>query len=276
MTEASTDNPLFLNTVVLGGSTADKLAAVRDAGFDQIELWRQDVDAVEGGASEARTLVGEYGVGLTDYQVLADFEGAPDERREAKRAEARAVLDAAVLVGAPAVLVAASTDPACVVERVDEDMRWLARQAGQRGLRIAYEAMAWSTVHHTLQGADELVNRLGEPGLGLVVDTFHLLARGGSPRIVETVDPRRIALVQLCDLDRPVDDLEVTVETARHRRLLPGQGCLPLDVVTGRLHAMGYTGPVGLEVFNDDLHAEDPAVVARRSMAALRAVWAGS
>jgi len=34
---------LFLNTVLLGGTAEAKLAAARAAGFEQVELWRQDV-----------------------------------------------------------------------------------------------------------------------------------------------------------------------------------------------------------------------------------------
>ena len=35
----------FLNTILLGGSSTEaKLSAAKDAGFDQVELWRQDVE----------------------------------------------------------------------------------------------------------------------------------------------------------------------------------------------------------------------------------------
>ncbi len=37
---------------------------------------------------------------------------------------------------------------------------------------------------------------------------------------------------------------------------------------------MGYSGPIGLEVFNDALKARDPHEVAREAMAALEAVLA--
>ncbi|MFC6378381.1 hypothetical protein [Tatumella terrea] len=42
-------NALFLNTILLGGTTAQKLEAVADAGFAQAELWQQDVQETGGG-----------------------------------------------------------------------------------------------------------------------------------------------------------------------------------------------------------------------------------
>lgn len=69
-TMAAMDNPLFINTILLGGGTAGKIAAA--------------------GALHLA------GVGLTDFQVLLDFDGALGDRRTEKRAEAIAILDMAV------------------------------------------------------------------------------------------------------------------------------------------------------------------------------------
>jgi len=53
--ENTTANPLFLNTIQLGGPTAGKLAAASEAGFDQIEVWRQDIQEESGGARRSAT-----------------------------------------------------------------------------------------------------------------------------------------------------------------------------------------------------------------------------
>jgi 4-hydroxyphenylpyruvate dioxygenase len=268
------ENPFFLNTVVLGGCPAEKIAAAGAAGFDQIELWRQDVDSTPGETECVRGLLCEQSLRLTDYQVLLDFDGAPGERRATKRKEARSMLDEAVQLGASTLLTPASTDCECDPNRVEEDMRWLAGEAASRGLRVAYEGMAWSTYNSTIASAWDLVERLAEPNLGLVVDAFHLFMRGGTADDLAEVDPHRIYLVQLSDVDRRVG-AEDLIAIARHRRLLPGDGDLPLGTVTRRLRAMGYAGPVGIEVFNDNLKAEDPASVAQCAMESLGRCWGG-
>lgn len=263
------NNLFFLNTILLGGPTSAKVAAAHAAGFDQIELWRQDVEAVPGGAVAVGRLLSDNGLGLTDYQVLLDFDGAPGDRRAEKRAEATSMLDQAVEVGAPILLSPASTDRDCDPARVDDDMRWLARQAAHRGLRVAYEGMAWSTLNHTLASAWGLVQRLDEPNLGVVVDAFHLFVCGGTADDLNRLAPDRIYLLQLSDLD-PGVEADHVVEAARHNRLLPGDGHFPLASVVDRLRMMGYAGPVGLEVFNDDLKAQEPFSVAQRAMESLQ------
>jgi 4-hydroxyphenylpyruvate dioxygenase len=262
-------NPLFLNTILLGGTTAAKLAAARAAAFDQVELWRGDIDASAGGVLAVATAVAAHGLGITDLQVLLDFDGAPAEARARKRSEAIAILDDASALGAPSVLVPASTDRGCDPARVADDMRWLAGEAAARGLRVAYEGMAWSTINDTLASAWELVERLDEPNVGVVVDAFHLFARGGRVAEVDRLAPERILLVQLSDLTRGADLVDVA-DTARHRRLLPGDGDFPLAHLVDRLRTLGYTGPIGIEVFNDELKAHRPGEVAKRAMEALQ------
>lgn len=107
---AAKANLLFLNTILLGGPIGGKIDAARGAGFDQIELWRQDVDEDPSEVDAAREDLRGVGLGLADFQVLLDFDGAPGDKRAAKRAEALAMLDMAVRVGADAVLAGASAD----------------------------------------------------------------------------------------------------------------------------------------------------------------------
>src|SRR5580700_4692975 len=118
-------NRLFLNTVLLGGSTGDKITAAKNAGFDQLELWHRDAESFQGNAESLRHQLAVSHIGLTDYQVLLDFDGAPGAKRDAKRREALAILDAALRVGADTLLVPASTDKSCDPSCVIEDMRWL-------------------------------------------------------------------------------------------------------------------------------------------------------
>ena len=274
-TSNTSRNPLFINTVLLGGSTEDKIAAAHAAGFDQVELWQQDVDAEPGGAVPVRDTLRRNGVGLTDFQVLLDFDGAPDRRREAKRAEALRMLDTAVLVGASTLLTPASTDPDCDPGRVVDDLRWLATEAHQRGLRIAYEGMAWSTINYTTPAAWHAVQQADMANLGMVIDAFHIFVRGRDASDLDGIPMARIFLVQLSDLAHPLADLHDVKQIARHQRLLPGAGYFPVHTIIDRLKAGGYGGPVGLEVFNDAMKARDPRDVTREAMTALHGVWAG-
>lgn len=194
-------NPLFINTVLLGGNPQEKLAAAAQAGFAQVELWQQDVEAAEGGVETLTALCRSRSLGLTDYQVLLDFDGAPDDLRDSKRQEALRMMTTAQQLGASTVLVPASTHARCQAERVEDDLRWLVAQAAGRGLRVAYEAMAWSQQINNTAAAWQLVKRIDAPNLGLVVDAFHIFVRQRSVEDLAGIPADKIYLVQLSDLD---------------------------------------------------------------------------
>jgi 4-hydroxyphenylpyruvate dioxygenase len=274
MSSHSQRNPLFINTILLGGTPNQKIAAAHAAGFEQIEILTHDVDGYGRSPEDLGRWLQELGVGLTDYQVLRDFDGVPDDLREKKRTEALSMLDVALRIGADTVLVTASSDPACIASKIDDDLRWLAGEAATRRLRIAYEGLAWSTVNFTLAGAWNCVQRLNIPNLGLVVDPFHLFVRGGTARDLDEIPMDRIYILQLCDSDLDhCNDLQLVIDTARHRRLLPGQGWFPIDTVLERFKVGGYAGPVGIEVFNDVMRDRDPKVTAQEAMSALKRLW---
>lgn len=269
------NNPLFINTILLGGSPQEKLQAAAQAGFDQVELWRQDVEAHSGDAQDLAQVLDQQRLSLTDYQVLLDFDGAPDHKREDKRQEALNMLDTAVQLGATTLLTPASTSQECIAGREEEDLRWLAREAGKRGLKVAFEAMAWSTHISNTAAAWKLVQKIDQPNLGLVVDAFHIFVRNRTVADLAGIPAEKIFLVQLSDLATlPTQDH--LVDIARHQRLLPGQGNFPLYTLLNALDALGYQGPLGLEVFNDQYHQQPPADVAREALHALKRLCAAT
>lgn len=262
------NNPLFLNTILLGGNTLDKLDAIRAAGFDGLELWKEDLQAF---ADDTGGLVAElrsHDLTLTDYQVLRDFDGAPGETRDARRREALAMLDTAVELGAPYVQMPSNTQADVDASRIPEDLAWLDAQAASRGLRVAYEPMAWSTVNHTLPDLWGSIDAARAGHIDVVIDAFHVFARGRPLSDLDGIPATRIANVQLCDFDRVLADHELA-DTGKHRRMLPGDGNFPLHELVAWLRRVDYRGPIGVEVFNDELKAQRPMASAAMAMAAL-------
>lgn len=263
------DNALFINTVLLGGATEEKIHAAADAGFNQIEIWRQDIEAVGGNPTEIIRQLRHHHLGLTDYQVLLDFAGAPDGMQKQKRNEALTMLDTAVALGATTLLAPASTHPSCMAERETDDLYWLSREAAKRDLRVAFEAMAWSTHINTTDAAWRCVEQINEPNLGLVIDAFHIFARNRTVADLAGIPMEKIFLVQLSDLLTRPESGDIK-ETARHHRLLPGEGNFPLQSLLNYLAENRYTGPLGLEVFNDVLRQKPPREVAGEAMQVLK------
>ena len=272
---AKTHNKTFLNFILLGGSTEQKIAATLAAGFDEAEIWNEDVAAYPGGPAELGAHIKACGLRLADIMVLRDFAGAPMHLHDEKRAQALHMMELALALGTDTVQSPATTLAEHVPDKVDEDLRWLATEAASRGLRIAYEPIAWSVLDHNLPAAWARVERVGMANVGVVVDLFHVCTRQRGVEDLDGIPMERIFQVQLSDLAEPVsvDNIPHLIDTARHRRVLPGQGYFDTAVFIERLRRDGYAGPVGVEVFSDVLKAQPPEVAAKQAMAAFRAVW---
>lgn len=261
-------NPKFLNLVLLNGEPEQKLRAARDAGFGQVEIWREDIEA------STPQRVAAAGLGFTNVQVLRDFTGAPEGERLQKRAELRTFIQLAQAIGCDTIQAPATTRSDCVPERIDEDLRWLASEAARYNMRIMYEPMAWCSMDNTLPLAWQRLQRLDQPNIGLVVDLFHICARGGDASQLDGIPADRIYEVQLCDMaEIPPQDKTRLSEYARHQRLLPGEGIIDVGRFVDKLKSAGYSGPVGIEVFNDDLKAQPADVAAQRAWQALNRCW---
>ena len=262
-------NSRFINTVLMGGDFSAKLTAIAEAGFSGVELWQQDV---ENAVAQTRAQLDTLNLARTDYQVLLNYDGAVGETRHEKQQEALRMITLATEIGSPMILVAANTTQ-CDRGTIVSDLKGLCQQANKAGLRVAYEGMAWSTEVDQCDKAWQIIQQVDEPNLGLVVDAFHLYVLGRSLRDLDGIPAEKIFLVQLSDYDRqPVHEDIKTI--ARHQRLLPGEGCFPLNELIAYLDAIGYQGPIGLEVFNDEAVKEDARIVAKRAKQALEKILA--
>lgn len=269
------NNPVFLNLVLLEGQPLTLLHAAKQAGFDEVEIWQENVLAAEGGAEAIRAQAQRLNLGFTNCQVLRDFAGAPRVLREEKRQQAQQFFQLAQAIGCRTVQAPACTRTDCQADLIDEDLCWLSAEAARHDLRIMYEPMAWSTVDNRLGPTWQRLKRLDLPNVGLVVDLFHIAARGDDASALDAIPADRIYEVQLCDMAEAVTpgDMTQLMETARHCRLLPGDGILPIATFVAALQRKAYRGPVGIEVFNDRLKPQAPQSAAAQAFAALRRCW---
>jgi sugar phosphate isomerase/epimerase len=110
-----------------------------------------------------------------------------------RRAERK--FDVMEQLGATTMLVTSSESPDAVDDEdlAAEQLQALAVRADGRGLRIAYEPLAWGRFVRGYAQAWRIVRRAGHPALGLCIDSFHVLARGDDPaglRVVPCQAPR--------------------------------------------------------------------------------------
>lgn len=259
-----------MDSITLAGPLEAKLRASRAAGFSQIMLWARDLAGHPGGLDEAVRLVRASGVRVTGIQVMRDYEGLDGSLHEYKLDIARQMLLVCQAVGAPLLMVCSSTSSHASGELplIARHLAKLATLAVPLGVRIGYEALSWGRHVNQYEQSWEAVEMADHANLGVVLDSFHMLANGASLERLEEIPSHKIAMVQLSDfMWRDIRSAEERLETARHLRVFPGEGAHSGELadLLRRLDRGGYRGDYSFEVFNDDYLQLAPEIVARRA-----------
>lgn len=255
-------------TVCLSGTLEHKLVAAADAGFDGVEVFENDLIASPCSPTEVRIRCADLGLSVDLYQPFRDFDSVDAGKfaRNLRRADRK--FDVMLGLGTDTLLVCSSVSRDAVDDndRNAEQLHTLADRAAARGLRIAYEALAWGRHVSTWDRSWEIARLADHPALGLCLDSFHILSRGSDPSGIADVPGHKLFFLQLADA--PHLDMDV-LQWSRHHRVFPGQGAFDLLAFLEHVMRAGYSGPLSLEVFNDVFRQADPgrtAVDAMRSL----------
>ncbi len=248
-------------TVSISGNFREKLAAIAAAGFDGIEIFEQDFIAFDGNPRDVGRMVRDHGLEITLFQPFRDFESLPEPLRARAFARAERKFDLMLELGTDLVLVCSTCHPEAMggIDRAAEDFRALGEIAAQRGVRVGFEALAWGRHTNDHRDAWEVVRRADHPNVGLILDSFHTLARRIDPETIRRIPGDKIFFVQLADA--PAIDMDL-LYWSRHFRNMPGEGDLDVVGFMRAVMATGYAGPLSLEIFNDQFRQGVPRLVA--------------
>ena len=248
-------------TVSISGDLREKLAAIAAAGFDGVEIFENDFLAFDGGPAEVGRMVRDHGLEILLFQPFRDFEGMPEPQRARAFERAERKFDLMGELGADTVLVCSNVSPLALggIDRAAADFRELGERAARHGIRVGYEALAWGRHVDDHRDAWEIVRRVDHDNVGLIVDSFHTLARGIDPETIRSIPGDRIFFVQLADAPRIDMDL---LYLSRHFRNMPGEGDLDVTAFMRAVAATGYAGPLSLEIFNDQFRGGSPRAIA--------------
>lgn len=260
-------------TVSLSGTLPDKLEAAAAAGFDAVEIFETDLLSFDGTPRDVAHLASDLGLSILSLQPFRDFECMDQATLTRNLARAEGKFDVMAELGARQLLLYSNIHESAVDDpaRAAADLSQLAERAGQRGLKIAYQALAWGRHVKSWRQAWEIVKAVNLPALGLALDSFHTLAPGDSLAGIEAVPGDKIFSLQLADAPRLTLDIATW---SRHYRNFPGQGDLD---VTGFLRdalRAGYEGPLGLKIFNNEFRASPPRPLALDGLRSL--IWVES
>src|SRR6266705_1803967 len=166
-------------TVSLSGSLKEKLEAIAAAKFDAVEIFENDLVTFNGTPADVRRATQQLELGIVTLQPFRDFEGMPDSQRARVFARAERKFDVMQELGCDLLMICSNVSPDSLggIDRAAADLHEIGDRAAKRGMRVAFEALAWGRHIHDYRDAWEAVRRADHPVVGLVLDSFHILAR---------------------------------------------------------------------------------------------------
>jgi 4-hydroxyphenylpyruvate dioxygenase len=257
-------------TVSISGRLDTKLRAIAEAGFRGVEIFENDLLTYDGGnPREVGRQIAGLGLECTAFQPFRDFEGMPEPQRRRVFDRMERKFDVMQELGTSLLLVCSNVSPLSLADRnrTIDDFSELGERAAQRGLRVGYEALAWGRHVFDHRDAWAIVRDTNHPAIGIILDTFHSLARRVPIESLPDIDVNKIFMVQLADA--PSLDMDV-LSWSRHFRSLPGQGDLNVVDYVAALRKRGYDGIWSLEIFNDRFRASPASTTAIDGMRSLR------
>lgn len=234
----STGRPLSLAAATLTGCTPEEsLEIAASTGYQMAGVRPGATHGTVRDARQLRSAAGGSGLVVLDVEVVRI--GTTSDTDTCR------LLDFAAELGALHLLVVMDHEvgpPS--VDRLAE----LCRRSEGSSVRPVLEFMRFTAVP-TLAAALSVVDRVGHPRAGVLVDPLHLARSGGQVADLAAAG-ERFCYVQLCDAPAlaPVGGTAGLVTEARHHRLLPGEGALPLRALLDAIPDV----PVSVEVPSDE------------------------
>ncbi|MCO1337297.1 xylose isomerase [Kocuria polaris] len=274
---SSTAFPLALNT----GTTPhlDLRAAVEvtaEAGLTHIGPWRHLIEGA-GGAEAAAKIISGAGLKASTLCRGGFLTATGDEAAAAALASNRAAIEEAATIGTDSLIMVvgglpaaahvlggegdrADKDIAAARSRVADRLAELVPHAQEHGVRLVLEPLhpmyaADRAVLSTLGQALDMAAGLPADAVAVVVDTFHVY---WDPQVREQIARAgaegRLASYQVCDFNLPI------AADALKSRGMMGDGYIDFASLSAWTAQAGYTGPVEVEIFNQEVNDQDPRV----------------
>ncbi|KHE72588.1 sugar phosphate isomerase/epimerase [Halobacillus sp. BBL2006] len=115
-------------------------------------------------------------------------------------------------------------------------------------LKLALEFVGYPDCSiNTLDKAQEVVEVVGNPQVGLVLDCFHFYAMNSSYEALKNLSIDDLFLFHIDDCEGKLPGV-----LRDHHRLWPGEGVIPLETIITLLYEKGFEGPASVELFRPE------------------------
>ena len=262
--------PCLSQSCTMPASFSEDIAAAAKGGFSAVETWLTKLEKhlESSSVAQTRAMLDEKGVRLVAGSYQGGLLISQGEARAAHFDHYKRRLGLCQAFGIGVLAVVADflgpLDPTGL-ERAVVSLKQAAQWAQAFEVTLALEFRARAPFCSCLPTALALLEAVGEPNVGVCLDVFHYYMGPSKLEDLGALTSERVALVQVCDLAGVARELASDAD-----RILPGEGDFSLGPILDRLRAIGYAGPVSLELFNPDLWKAKPATLAELAMGAMK------
>jgi sugar phosphate isomerase/epimerase len=235
--------------------------ACKELGVGNVGLWREPVQSY--GVEATAKLVRDAGLAVTTLCRGGFLTAIDPEERAAALADNRRAVDEAAALGTDTLVLVSGGLPSgsrnlrSARERIADALAELGPYAEEHGVRLAIEPLhpmfaSDRCVVSTLAQALDIAERFPAHQVGVTVDTYHIWWDDTAPlQIARAGAAGRIHTFQLADWTTPLP------EGVLNGRGQIGDGAIDMREWQSYVETAGYTGPIEVELFNEDLWARD-------------------
>ena len=251
----------------------EKIAIAGKAGYAAIEPWNDEITGYldQGGHfTELKRAID--GAGLKVVSVIALHGWIMSDGAEYARVldDCRRRMAQAVELGSPYIVASPPQQIVDLNRSIDRFAELLEIGTGL-GVVPSMEFLGFVDGIKSVASAWAIASGTGHARATVVADVFHMIRGGGSIDDLLMLTGDRLACFHINDVP-PVPDPLVQKD---EDRVMVGEGIADLPRVIKNLRAIGYRGPLSLELFNRKLWDQDPLEVVTRGLERIRALVEG-
>ncbi|MGV3487126.1 MAG: sugar phosphate isomerase/epimerase family protein [Tuberibacillus sp.] len=243
---------LSLNQITLEHYRLDQVAeACIKEGIEWIAPWRHKVSEI--GLKESASIIRDAGLQVSSLCRGGMFPAATHEERQARIDDNRRAIDEAAELGTDVLVLVCGPAPDRDIDAaramVEEGIEKLIPYAEQANVKLAIEPLhpvfaGDRSVIVTLGQANDMVERLASPQVGVIVDVYHVW---WDPCLYHEIERAKGNI-----LGFHVNDW-ITVKDPLTSRGMMGDGKIEISRIRSAVEAAGYHGPIEVEILNSEL-----------------------
>jgi len=237
-------------------SLSEAIEGYSKAGVSGVTVWRQHLEPQ--GAAESGKMLRDSGLAVVSLCRGGFFPSDTEAGRRKAIDENLRTIDEAVAIGAPLIVLVCGAVPGMPLfearRQILDGIGAVLPQAVSGGVKLSIEALHPMyaddrSAVNTLKQANDMVEALGNPNVGVTVDVYHLWWDPDLEREIVRAG-RNILSFHVCDWRTPTRDI-------LNDRTLMGQGCINIPEIRGWVEKAGFNGYNEVEIFSSEYWAMD-------------------